>query len=253
MPLLEDSYKQTYLPGRFRRTIVAALLVWCTVSFLPGCNSTGPVPSFDNVPAILAQPPCVASVCVGAVGRQRVIEELSENELLFNIRDNGGAPVWFSIEEGGTGGIIFGKDNLGVYEVAEQIRLRVTGMPLGKILDTLGEPDELFLIFGCGRGVHVHGKLFYREEGIEVQVQFPAKMGDRSTPMVINESTPVQWIWYFDPLLYDEWLAGIPEDLQFRNGYFDIPRGLTAETVVAAIQPWPGLETPVQTLDLCPR
>jgi hypothetical protein len=201
----------------------------------------------------LAHPPCVANVCVGDLGRQNVIDKLSQNKLLANIRDNGGAPIWFSIEEGGSGGIYFIQDKFGAYDTVDSIRLDVVGMPLGILLDTLGNPDELFLMFGCGRGSHIHGKLLYLEEGIELQVQFPVKMAERAMPIVLTDRSPMGWVWYFAPAKYDEWLLGISEDLRVRNGYFDLAPTVTAEMLAATVQPWPGLDTPIQPLDLCPR
>jgi hypothetical protein len=174
--------------------------------------------------------------------------------LLDNIRDNGGTTVWFRVETGLGGGVIFGKDEFGEYEVVEKFRIDVVGMPLGKVFDTLGEPDELFLMFGCGRGYHVHGKLFYRDKGIEAQVQFPVKVVDRAKPVILDDNTLMVWIWYFDPTRYDEWLMNIRDALRFESGYFpDMPSGITSEALVSSVQPWPGIGVPVEPLDLCPR
>jgi hypothetical protein len=126
-------------------------------------------------------------------------------------------------------------------------------MPLGNALRALGEPDELFLMFGCGRGVHIHGKLFYPKESIEVQVQFPSRMRDRSSPVVLDDETPVLDVWYFDPASYDEWLLTIPENLRFRNGYFGIGLEEEAKILASDLQSWPGLNVPIQPLDICRR
>jgi hypothetical protein len=238
-------------PGRL---ILAMTLVFLTGCILGGCDREYSQPTFENVSIVMTQAPCIANVCVGTVGRQEVIEKLSQNEFLYNIRDNGGAPVWFRIEESAIGGgIIFQQDEFGAYEVVERVRLDAVGMPLGTVLDTLGEPEELFLMFGCGRGWHAHGKLFYRDKGIEVQVQFPVKVDERAIPITLTDKTPVGWIWYFDPSLYDEWLLEIYEDLEIRSGYFSLAPSVTAEMLATAVQPWPGLGVPIETLDLCPR
>ncbi|MCL4872240.1 MAG: hypothetical protein KJ063_25045 [Anaerolineae bacterium] len=244
---------QLYFSSRLGKIVGVACLILCLGILLLGCNSTDHQPSFANVPAILVDSSCVATVCVGDLGRRNVIEKLSYNVLLANIRDNGGAPVWFTIEAGGSGGIYFAQDQFGAYDIVDNIRLDVVGMPLGTLLNTLGNPDELFLMFGCGRGSYVHGKLFYREEGIEIQVQFPVEMNERTKPVVLTDRSPMGWVWYFAPVEYDEWLLGIHEDLRVRNGYFVFAPTVTAEMLAAAVQPWPGLDTPIQTLDLCPR
>jgi hypothetical protein len=239
--------------NRFTRVTKMALTAGCVAIFiLAACGTRPPRESFANMPGILAQAPCVAGICVGPADRENVFQTLSKDDLLYNIRDNGGVPIWFSIQGGGGGGIMFARHRFGVGDEVERIRLHMVDMPLGIVLDIVGEPDDLFLVFGCGRGSHVHGKLFYREKGIEVQVQFPVKMRERATPVILNDASPTQWIWYFDPSLYDEWLLGIYEDLR-ADSYFDVPRTATAESLAAAVQPWPGMGVPVKPLDLCPR
>jgi hypothetical protein len=250
----QHTSRQVNSPAQNNRTAAVVLLVgWLAVMLSSCVSGDHNQPTFENLPAVLAQAPCVANVCIGAVGREGVKEALARDELLYNIRDNGGAPVWFSIEQGGVGGVIFSRDEFGAYKLVERIELHVVGMPLGKVFDTLGEPDELFLMFGCGRGYHVHGKLFYRDKGIEAQVQFPVKMDDRAEPVILDDKTPMVWMWYFDPARYDEWLMNIHDDLRIRSGYFDIAPVVTAESLVASVQPWQGIGAPVEPLDLCPR
>jgi hypothetical protein len=246
----EHTTGQVYSPGRFISTAILGILAGCMVILLGGCT-LGYSPSFENVPAVIAQPPCVANVCIGDAGRQQVVEKLSRHELIHDIREDGG-PVWFRIEGGGSGMIRFGRDRLGSIQVVEEIGLSVIGMPLGNALDTLGEPDELFLMFGCGRGAHIYGKLYYRNQGIVVTVRFPAKMNERATPVALTDSASLSAIGYFEPVKYDEWLLDILEAIG-RSGYFDVPRDVTPEMLAAAVQPWPGLGVPIEALDVCPR
>jgi hypothetical protein len=239
--------------GRFTRVTKMALTAGCVAVFiLAACGTRPPRQSFASMPGILAQAPCVAGICVGPADRERVFQTLSEDDLLYNIRDNGGVPIWFSIQDGGGGGIMFARHRFGVGDEVERIRLDMVDMPLGIVLDAIGEPDDLFLMFGCGRGSHVHGKLFYREKGIEVQVRFPVKMRERATLVILNDASPTQWIWYFDPSLFDNWLSGIREDLRI-SGYFSFGSSVTAEMLADAVQPWPGIGIPIKPLDLCPR
>lgn len=249
-PTANRMYSRNKLKGMVAFAIL--ILAGCLVALSLQYNLWGPRPTFKNVPAIMAHPPCAANVCIGDVGRQAVKAELSRNDLVVGIRDNGGDSIEFDIEEGGLGAVIFSQES-GVDDRVELIEMHLTGMPLGKALSVLGEPEELFLMFGCGHGVHIHGKLFYPDEGIEVQVQYPSKMSNRSTPVVLDEESPILWAWYFDPTTYDEWLLNIDEALRFRNGYFSLPRTTTAEMLADAVQPWPGLGVPAQPNDLCPR
>jgi hypothetical protein len=202
---------------------------------LGACGSGYSPPSYENVPVLLSQAPCVAGVCIGDADRQEIIEKLSQHELVSNIREGGG-PIWFNIEGGGQGDIYFSRDRFGDIQVVETIGFVVVGMPLEKALNTLGDPDELFMMFGCGHGVHLHGRMFYRDEGIEVVVQFPVKIGDRASPVVLNDRTPVESISYFAPSEYDNWLSDIRENLR-KNGYFSFASSATTETMVAAVQP----------------
>ena len=55
----------------------AFLAAWLAI-LLSSCNPRDPEPSFENVPAVMAQPPCVPGVCVGDVGRQAVLSELAQ-------------------------------------------------------------------------------------------------------------------------------------------------------------------------------
>lgn len=238
--------RQVLSPGKLTRAPIVVFFAGWLVIILSSCDSGYPQPSFENVPAVMAQAPCITNVCIGTVGREDIFEELLQSELLLNIRSSASNVIAFGIKEGGTGDIIFKGDEV------ERIRLRVVGVPLSMVLDALGQPDELFLMFGCGRGSHVHGKLFYQDKGIEVQVQFPVDLDERAMGIALTDRSSMAWVWYFDPVKYDEWLLGIREDLGGGNGYFDLAPSVTAEMLAAAVQPWPGLNTPIQTLDLCP-
>jgi hypothetical protein len=209
--------------------------------------------SFENAPIILAQAPCLGSICIGMVDREAVVAELLQDELLYGIRDNGGKSISFYIAGSVAPVAIFFAQSEHQQEFVDRINLQLTDLHLDIVLDTLGEPDEIFLMYGCGRGYHVHGKLLYKDEGIEVQVQYPVGRHDRTIPVKLEDNTSIAWVWYFDPAIYDQWLLGIHEDLAIRNGYFDISPSINAETLVATVRPWPGLGTPIQALDLCPR
>jgi hypothetical protein len=137
----------------------------------------------------------------------------------------------------------------------EEIAIDLRGATLGTILSSLGEPDDLFLMFGCGRGVHIHAKLLYRDKGIQVFLQYAAtwrERRNRGESIILDESTPVLGIQYFEPTRYDEWLGNIRNRIEL-SGYFDLLPAVTDKAVVAAVQPWPGTGTPVKAIDLCPR
>lgn len=209
--------------------------------------------SLENVPVILAEAPCVAGVCVGDVGQQRVLDRLSLYELLFDVGSTSEQVIEFGIEGGGVGTLYFRQSETENSDVVDRVRLTATGMPLEDALQALGQPEQLFLMFGCGHGYHVHGKLFYPEQGIELQVQFPSQLDNRAEAVVLTEDTPVLSIWYFEAGKYEEWLLAMPDDLKYRNGYFDIAADVNGENLVAAVQRWPGMGVPVEPLDLCGR
>jgi hypothetical protein len=242
---------QVYSPEKFISTAILVILAGCMVVLLGGCSSGYSPPSYENVSAVIAQQPCVATVCVGDAGRQKTVEKLSRHEFVFDVTEDSG-PVWFRIEGGGSGMITFRPDRLGSFQVVDDIGLSVIGMPLGNVLGTLGEPDELFVMFGCGHGSYIHGRLFYRDKGIEVALQFPAEMNERATPVALTDSASLVSIGYFEPAKYDERLLNIYEAIR-RNGHFDVPRDVTPEILAAAVQPWPGTGVPIEALDLCPR
>lgn len=185
------------------KVLVAVLLAAILVRVAAVLLLSPRPPSFRNVPAVLTEAPCLAGICVGDEGQQRALERLTQHPLLLEVRTSGERAIDFGILEGGVGVLYFRQDATGAYEVVDEINVRPRGMPLDNALRALGPPQELFLMFGCGHGVHVHGKLFYPDEGIEVQVQFPSQMRDRTSPVALDEETPVYWIWYFDPEQYD--------------------------------------------------
>lgn len=255
---VQPKRKQRFLfPKRLLSLLIMALLVGCIVLmglrlFLLRGWSSLPKPSMKYVPSLLEQAPCLAGVCVGMVGREAVFEALSQSDLISGIRDNGGSTIGFYINGRLPMGVIFAQDEHGQYEVVERFNLQAPGISLEMILSALGEPDNLFLMFGCGNGVYIHAKLLYREEGIEVQLQYPVGMRERNESVVFNNDMPSAWTWYFDPARYDEWLFVMMEDL-LSSTYFDMAPTITPESLVAVVQPWPGMGVPVQPLDLCPR
>jgi hypothetical protein len=239
-------------PGQGRRTQVVglfAVIVLLAILTLLRLRK----PSLENVPNVLSEVPCVAGVCVGDVGQQRALDRLALHELLFNVGSTSERVIEFGIEGGGVGALYFRQNETEKHDVLDHIQLMAAGMPLGNALQALGQPEQLFLMFGCGHGYHVHGKLFYPEQGIEVQVQFPSQLDKRAEAVVLTEDTPVLSIWYFEGGKYKQWLLAMPDDLRLRNGYFDIAADLNGEFLAAAVQRWPGLSVPVEPLDLCGR
>lgn len=200
---------------------------------------------------ILAEAPCLFSICPGST-RATVIEELSQSELLYGI-DYGDTytTVSFSIKEGGYGYIDFRNE----HDVADHIALSLPNITLGAVLEILGEPDEIFLMYGCGRGAHIHARLFYREKGAEILLQYSAtrqESRNRGASITLNDSIPTSTIWYFDPEKYNGWLKYTLSRIR-RSGYFDMPVNVDETIMLAAVQPWPGLGGPIEAIDLCPR
>jgi hypothetical protein len=228
--------------------LIATILLFAIVTMLRLRK-----PSLENVLLILAEAPCVAGACVGDAGQQGAFDRLALHELLFDVGSTSEQVIEFGIEGGGVGALYFRQSETENSDVLDHIRLTATGMPLEDALRALGQPKQLFLMLGCGHGYHVHGKLFYPEQGIELQVQFPFHPDNRAEPVVLSEDTPVLSIWYFEAGKYEEWLLAMPDDLKYRNGYFDIAADLNGETLAAAVQRWPGLGVPVEPLDLCGR
>jgi hypothetical protein len=209
-------------------------------------------PSMENVPAVLAQAPCVADVCIGMRGRDVVVEKLSQSDLLHSVDDDGSMPISFSIHKGGYGMVRFAE---GGWKTVSGFELYIEDVTLKTVLDIFGEPDEMFLMFGaCGRGFHIHARLFYPDQGIEVRIQYPAtrqERRERGAQIVLDDHSPVQSVHYFDPSEYDERLLGTRESLR-RSGYFYVPPTVSDTTIMNAIRPWPGLGVPMEAFDLCP-
>jgi|GEM_PF-2716370 len=211
-------------------------------------------PSMKNIPAVLAQAPCVADVCIGMTGRDVVFEKLLQSEMFYGVNDSGGMPIGFSIHEGGSGQVLFTDNG---WKVVSGLALRIKGVSLKTVLDVFGEPDEMFLMLGCGRaGEHIHARLFYRDKGIEVILQYPATSQirrDRGAQIVLDDHTPVLSVQYFDPAQYDEWLLGVRESIRW-SGYFSLlDPSVSAETIVDKLQPWPGLGVKIKAFDSCLR
>jgi hypothetical protein len=207
-------------------------------------------PSMENVPAVLAQAPCVADVCIGMRGRDVVVKKLSQSDLLHNVDDDGSMPISFSIREGGYGMVLFAE---GGWKTVSGLELYIEGVTLKTVLDIFGEPDEMFLMFGCGHGDHIHARLFYPDPGIEVRIQYPTtrqEQRERGAQVALDEDSPVQSVHYFDPAEYNERLLGTRESLR-RSGYFYVPPTVSDTTLINAIRPWPGLGVPVEAFDLC--
>lgn len=163
---VQPKRKQRFLfPKRLLSLLIMALLVGCIVLmglrlFLLRGWSSLPKPSMKYVPSLLEQAPCLAGVCVGMVGREAVFEALSQSDLISGIRDNGGSTIGFYINGRLPMGVIFAQDEHGQYEVVERFNLQAPGISLEMILSALGEPDNLFLMFGCGNGVYIHANSF---------------------------------------------------------------------------------------------
>jgi hypothetical protein len=239
-------------PGHGRRNLVVGLFaVTVLLAILTLLRLRKP--SLENVPNMLSEAPCVAGVCVGDVGQQRALDRLALHELLFDVGSTSERVIEFGIKGGGVGSLYFRQNETEKYDVLEHVQLMAAGMPLGNALQALGQPEQLFLMFGCGHGYHVHGKLFYPERGIELQVQFPSQLEKRAEAVVLTEDTRVLSIWYFEAGKYEEWLLAMPDDLKFRGSFFDITADVDGETLAAAVQRWPGLGAPMATLDLCGR
>jgi hypothetical protein len=205
-------------------------------------------PSMENVPAVLAQAPCVADVCMGMRGRDVVLETLSQSELLHSVNDLGSMPISFSIHEGGSGKVLFAEG----WKTVSGFDLRIEGVTLKTVLDIFGEPDEMCLMFAsCGRGSHIHAWLFYPDQGIEVRIKYPTtrqEHRERGAQVALDEDSPVQSVHYFDPVEYDKRLSGILESL----GSMYVPPTVSDTTIMNAIRPWPGLGVPMEAFDLCP-
>lgn len=239
-----------YVPGRIVRVIAATLVIGCTSLASLGCWHQS---SYENMPVMLSESHCIADVCLGEAGRDDVVEKLLQNDLVFNVRDNGGTAIHFSVDDGGVVIVQFRQDEGQSDEIVEQFEVSINDMPLQIALGSLGEPDELFLMFGCGYGSHIHGKLFYRDKGVEVEVQFPAEMEKRANAVILTEQTPVIRMWYFEPSTYDQWLLNSYENWESLNGYFSLPQDVTAEMLIESMQPWPGLNVSIRPIDMCPR
>jgi hypothetical protein len=209
--------------------------------------------SFENVPAILAQAPCVGGVCVGTEGRDHVVASLVRANLVESVYDPGVGLVHYRVKDGGHGVIRFEANS----QVVESVEFgwESSEFALGTVLESLGEPEELVLIFGCGRGIHIKANLFYPERGIEVVVQHQAsrdETSNRGRGTTLGPNTPVSGVAYFDARRYDDRLLQLLDEVKL-SGYFSIPADLTAETMVSAVQAWPGLGEPIDSLDICPR
>jgi len=207
-----------------------------------------------SIPAVLAQAPCVADVCIGMTGRDVVFEKLSQSGLLYGVNDSGGMPIGFHIHEGGSGWVLFADNG---WKVVSGLELRIKGVALKTVLNVFGEPDEMFLMLGCGRaGEHIHARLFYRDKGIEVILQYPATSQirrDRGAQIVLDDHTPVLSVQYFGPAQYDEWLLDVRESIRW-SGYFSLlDPSVSAETIVDKLQPWPGLGVKIKAFDSCLR
>lgn len=212
--------------------------------------------SIEYVRALLTQSPCLANVCPGMLGRNVVNDKLAQDSLVEWVNNLGpGRAMHYSLEGSHRGVIFFRQDENQNNEVVKEIVLDLPGATLGTVLGSLGEPDELFLMLGCGRGMHIQARLLYRDKGMQVFLQYAATWRERRSrveSIILDESTLVTGIHYFEPTRYDEWLGDIRNRIEL-SGYFDLSPFVTDETVVTAVQPWPGMNTPVQPLDLCPR
>ncbi|OQA23167.1 MAG: hypothetical protein BWY63_00418 [Chloroflexi bacterium ADurb.Bin360] len=252
-----QSMKQMWRASKLPLLLVVGIpLVGCllyVVWVIMGWSLVIP-PSMKNIPTILTQAPCVADVCIGMTGRDLVIEKLSQSGLLYGIHDSEGMPIGFSIHEGGSGQVLFADNG---WKVVSGLELRIKGVALKTVLDVFGEPDEIFLMLGCGRaGEHIHARLFYRDKGIEVILQYPATRQirrDRGAQIVFDDHTPVLSVQYFDPAQYNEWLLGVQESIHW-SGYFSLlDPSIFAETIVNRLQPWPGLGVKIEAFDSCAR
>lgn len=256
---IQHRSKHKYLPAIMLILVATSCLVGFLLTvklFIKGTlKSLHPPP--PNVLQVLAQAPCVAGVCPGMADRSAILAMLSQNSLIARSNDAGTATIHYKVQEEGHGAVVFEQDTYGQFDVVQYISFgwSFSEVILNTIMDISGQPDALFLMFGCGRGEHVQARLFYSQAGIEVDVQYPvARQEIRNQDMLVSldQNTLVLGVVYFDPTRYDEWLLEIRDDLQF-SSYFDIPPSITVDTIVSAVQPWPGLNQPVKALDLCPR
>jgi hypothetical protein len=207
--------------------------------------------------AILVQAPCIDGVCPGFdQGRVRVLEHLSNSDVIERVSAQGDALIGFAFmngesESGGTGGIYFNDDLSGNPQTIRRISFRLYGLNLGTVLNALGEPDKFLFISGCGMGLRVHAKLLYLNRGIEIVVDYVTRRPDIQ---VLTTTTPVSSIEYFSPTNIQEHIQETLNWYLFDSVAYDLDSSVTINDIILQVQTWPGLKAaPTPYADFCPR
>jgi hypothetical protein len=206
--------------------------------------------------AVLAQAPCIENVCPGMhEGRAHTLERLSQSELVRG-QEQGTHLIGLLFLNGeeivGSGGIDFTLDYHDAPAIIEDIAFSLDNLKLESILNTIGEPDQFLFISGCGMGLRVHGRLFYLNQGIEVNIDYVTR---RPSSQTLTGDTPVNYVLYTQS---DNFGDRIFESLQGfvgpRNVAYDFHRSITVNDLLAQIRPWAkGAAAPTPSADFCPR
>jgi hypothetical protein len=215
----------------------------------------------DYYKTFLIHAPCIDSVCPGFEGRDRVIELLSTNEVIGQMHhnsvydDSDSASIGFFLSNDSTprsvGHVIFARNSLDQYEIVRKITLTLIDLNLSTVVDTLGEPDEVFFVAGCGgKGRRAHAKLFYRSLGVELNIQYATR---RAFSQTITGDTRVAWIQYFSPENYQEHVI---ESLNFsivdNPIAYTLPPSITIDALLQEIKPWTEFGV-TPSVNLCTR
>lgn len=206
--------------------------------------------------SILAQVPCIESVCPGFdEGRDRALEHLATSQIVQG-KEQGTHLIGLSFIDNekklvGDGVIEFIINDQGVPTTVHQIPFRLHDLKLDVVLSTFGEPDQFLFISGCGMGLRVYAELYYPEQGITVMIEYPTRRPDSQ---VLAENTPVWAIIYLQPDNLQGYIEESSEGLVGYNVAYDFHSFVTAADIIAQIRPWPGIEVaPRPSADFCPR
>ena len=205
---------------------------------------------------VLVQAPCIETVCPGlGESPAQVLERLAYSQLIqskaVSVPHRLGLLFNHGKENVGNGVISFITDVEDTLMVSD-ISFHLDALTLGAVLDTLGEPDQLLFVSGCGMGLRVYAELYYFEKGVKVRIDYSTR---RPNTQVLTESTPVWSILYLQPADFPNHVVESAQDLVGPyNVAYVFDSSVTAEDILAQIRPWPGLEAAITpSADFCPR
>lgn len=191
---------------------------------------------------ILAQAPCIASVCPGLKGHDKVVKFFSDNGLSIY------AQKWvitYQINPDNSLGSVRLNEN----EIVTQISLRLDDLTLGTVLNVLGEPEYLLAIFGCGVGSRVRVKLLYPTQGIEITLDVKTK---QRVSLSLDDNMEILDIIYFLPDdYYDHMIKSIENDYLLATEFGSSSKVITATELFQKITTWQGLDSPINVVDIC--